>query len=98
VYSDASSVGYGGYEVNTVNGVSQGTWSIEESLKSSTWRELVAVYRVLLSLVHILKHQRVKWYTDNQGVRSIAVKGSMKRDLQDVAYHIFQLCMENSIS
>ena len=60
-------------------------WSEEESLKSSTWRELVAVYRVLLSLSHFFANQRVKGLTDNQGVKSIANKGSMKRDLQDIS-------------
>ncbi|XP_053378570.1 uncharacterized protein LOC123554439 [Mercenaria mercenaria] len=45
VFSDASSSGYAGYEVNTINGTSHGMWNEEERLKSSTWRELVAVYR-----------------------------------------------------
>ena len=43
VYSDASSTGFAAYEVSTINGISHGMWSEEESLKSSTWRELVAV-------------------------------------------------------
>ena len=98
VFSDASSTGYAGYEVSTVNGVSHGMWAENEAVKSSTWRELVAVYRVLSSLVHILANQRVKWYTDNQGVKSIVSKGSMKIDLQNVAYDIFKLCMRKSIS
>jgi hypothetical protein len=97
-YSDASSTGYAGFEVSTINGVSHGMWNEKEAQQSSTWRELVAVYRVLLSLVHILKNQRVKWFTDNQGTRSIVMKGSMKEDLQAVAYSIFVLCMENAIS
>ncbi|KAL5007181.1 hypothetical protein ScPMuIL_015987, partial [Solemya velum] len=42
VYSDASNTGYAGFEVNTVNGVSHGMWTVEESNKSSTWRELEA--------------------------------------------------------
>ena len=49
VHSDASSTGFAGYEVSTVNDISHGMWSEEESLKSSTWRELEAAYRVLLS-------------------------------------------------
>ena len=49
VYSDASSTGYAGYEISNINGISHGLWSQEESLKSSTWRELVAVHRILLS-------------------------------------------------
>lgn len=97
VYSDASATGYAGYEVNTINGISHGVWSQEESVKSSTWRELVAVCRVLLSLSHVLANQRVKWFTDSQGVKAIAVKGSMKRELQDIAFSIFKLCMAKCI-
>ena len=71
VCSDASCEGYAGCEVSTVNGVSLGTWSIEERVKPSVWRELMAVYRVLTSLIHILSGQNVKWFTDNLAVISI---------------------------
>lgn len=97
VYSDASHTGFAGYEVSTVQGISHGMWSEDESSKPSTWRELVAVYRVLQSLIHMLRHQRVKWYTDNQGVKSIVAKGSMKQELQSIALGIFALCLENSV-
>ena len=80
VFSDASATGYAGYEVSTTNGISHGLWSEEESLKSSTWRELV------LSLKHIFANQRIKWFTDNQGVKAIAMKGSMKRELQFLVF------------
>lgn len=60
VFSDASSTGYAGYEVSTTNGISHGMWSPDECTQSSTWRELVAVYRVLQSLAHMLVSQRVK--------------------------------------
>ncbi|XP_068204679.1 uncharacterized protein [Palaemon carinicauda] len=97
VYSDASSTGFAGYAVSAKTGISYGTWSIEESLKSSTWRELVAVYRVLQSLGHILTGQRVKWFTDNQGVEAIVSKGSMKVELQSIAIDIFRFCIAKSI-
>ena len=98
VYSDASSTGYAGFEISTINGISHGLWTQEEALKSSTWRELVAVHRILLSLKHILANQRIKWFTDNQGVKSIITKGSMKTELQDIAYSIFRMCLSQSIS
>ena len=85
-----------GYLVNTTDGVSRGMWSYEESTKSSTWREIIAVYRVLLSLGH-LKNQNVKWFTDNQAVKTIVHKGSMKQEPQDVAFSIFHLCISNSV-
>ena len=45
-FSDASCSDYAGYEVNMIKGVSHGMWSEEEDLKSSEWKELVAVIRV----------------------------------------------------
>lgn len=50
VYSDASFPGYAGYVVNAIHGVSHGMWSVDEQFKSSTMRELMAVFRVLMSL------------------------------------------------
>jgi hypothetical protein len=97
VYSDASSTAFAAYEVNTINGVSHGVWSTDEACRSSTWRELCAVYRSLIALKSVLKDQRVKWFTDNTGVCSIVEKGSMKIDLQTLAMHIFSFCCQNSI-
>jgi hypothetical protein len=48
-------------------------------------------------MVHLLANQRVKWFTDNQGVVSIVSKGSMKSDLQSFAMAIYKICMINSV-
>ena len=63
VYSDASDVGCGGYAVEHGMHVAQGTWSAEEAKQSSTWRELVAVGRVLESVAGRLDSTRVCWFT-----------------------------------
>ena len=97
VYRDSSSFAYAGYERTTLNGTAYGTWSKEEAIKSSTWRELCAVLNCLKSLRHILASNRVKWFTDNSGVSSIVSKGSMKPDLQNLAMEIFNFTLENSI-
>jgi len=97
VFSDASHSGYAGYEVNTINGVSHGQWTAVEAAQSSTWRELVAVLRVVQSLSQVLASHRVKWFSDNQAVTSIVKKGSMKKQLQDIAIEIFRVCTRNSI-
>ena len=96
VYSDASQTGFAGYEVHTLNSVSHGVWSAQEAHKSSTWRELMAVNKVLQSLSHILNNQQVKWFTDNSAVSIIVKKGSMNVELQNIAIDIFIWCMENS--
>ena len=50
--------------------------------KSSTWRELKAVYYTLLSVGNSLKKHKVQWHTDNQNVTCIINRGSTKPDLQ----------------
>ena len=97
VYSDASGTGFAGYEVGSINGVSHGTWSAEEAVKSSTWRELCAVFRVLRSLVHVLSNQRVKWFTTSTNVVIIVNKGTMILDLQDLAMQIFNFSSMHAI-
>ncbi len=97
VYSDASSTGYGGYLVDTGEGTVQGMWNRIDSLKSSTWRELKAVDIVLKSLVRKLSCRRTKWFTDNQAVSRITTRGSMKRDLQDIALSICQTCLAHNV-
>ena len=51
MYSDGSSTGYGGYMVEHGMHVANGVWLPEEAKQSSTWRELVAVQRVLHAVV-----------------------------------------------
>ena len=98
VYSDASGTGFGGYTVDNPMNISHGMWDEEESCKSSTWRELVAVQRVFVSLLPFLEGKTIKWFSDNKNVVSIVEKGSMKTDLQNIAINIFDMCLANSIS
>lgn len=63
--------------------------------KSSTWRELKTVENNILSLKSDLSGKLIKLYTDNQNVVQIITKGSMKLDLQEIALHIFHLCLEH---
>ena len=55
VYSDASDSGYGGYVVEHGASVAYGQWTDQESKQSSTWRELMAVLRVLQAFANKLK-------------------------------------------
>ena len=52
VYSDASDSGFGGYYVQCGLVLVSGVWSHEEMQTSSTFREILAVKCVLLSLVN----------------------------------------------
>ena len=97
--SDASQLGYGGYFISDKqNLVCQGQWSADEKGKSSTWRELRAVYYMLLSTGHILTGHKVQWYTDNQNVTCIINRGSAKHDLQTLAEEIVNLCNNHRVS
>ena len=72
-------------------------WSECESV-SSTWKELTTFKHILLSMVNILKDNRIKWFTDNQNVITIVAKGSMKLELHDIALCIFKNCVQDNIS
>ena len=93
-YSDASSTGFGGYLVDTGEGIVQGMWDNSESNQNSTWPELKAVDLVLKSLVTKLSCRRTKWFTDNQAVARIATRGSMKKELQNIVLSICKTCLK----
>ena len=67
-YLDARSTGYGGCMVEHGMHVANDVWFPEEAKKSSTWRELVAVMRVLQAVVDRLNNSRIRWFTENQNV------------------------------
>ena len=92
-YSDASSTSYGGYVVEIGN---HGHWSPDEKDMSTTWRELRAVYGVLLAFANKLRCHTVKWFKDNHAVRIVQV-GSKKEHLQEGAMCIFQACLEHGV-
>ena len=92
IYSDASGTGYGGYVVNHSKYIVNGTWSQVEMVKSSTWRELIAVRRVLQTIADKLVGFRVSWHTDNQNVARMLSVGSKKIELQEEVIAVFQLC------
>ena len=96
-YSDASGLGYGGFAVEHADKIVHGQWTLEEQYKSSTWREMVAVRRVLVEIAPLLAGLCVKWCSDNQNVVHILHSGSRKGDLQDEAIAIFSICAEHSI-
>lgn len=52
IFFDASEHVFSVYVVNSTHGITHAMWSPEEMERSSTWRELVAVQRVLVYLNH----------------------------------------------
>ncbi|CAC5359726.1 unnamed protein product [Mytilus coruscus] len=98
IYSDASDTGFGGYIVETPQNIAHGMWVESEYSNSSTWKELSAVKKVLLSLINIISGKKVKWFTDNQNVVSIVSKGSTKTVLQNLALDIFSACLKYNVN
>lgn len=97
VYSDASTIEYGGYNVEHGDMVANGQWSVEDSKRSSTWRELKAVRLVLESFQSKLENERVRWFTDNENVVRIVQHGSKVPALQAEALAIFSVYVANHI-
>ena len=99
VYTDASGHGFGGYVAEKLgNIIAQGNFSFAEKGTSSTFRELLAVKQVLLSLTKYLQHQVVLWHSDNINVSRILEVGSPKENLQVLALEIFRICLQYDVT
>ena len=59
---------------------------------SSRFRELKAMYYVLLSYEDQLRNKRIKIFTDDQGAAHIVSVGSPKPHLQAIALDNFHIC------
>jgi hypothetical protein len=97
--TDASSVAAGG--VCQLSGTHQyfhSNFSETEKLQSSTWRELRSIQLALYSFKEQLSGKTVKIFTDNKNCVSIVQSGSMKNSLQNIAFSIFELCLQRKIS
>lgn len=104
LFCDASDVGYGGFiecmsdENQKVSiGTVFGSWTENESQKSSTWRELEAANRAVKSNVSHLNNEKVKIISDNKNVPTILHIGSRKPYLHNIAEDILNTCSENNI-
>ena len=97
IYSDASDLGFGGHVQDHPNLRVHGLWSPHERLRSSTWRELTAVFRVLKAFSDRCFSQKIKWFTDNSNVPRIIRHGSTKSDLHCIALDIFSYCQFHDI-
>ena len=84
VFSDASDVAFGGFSASLDGVVASGMFTSEDLGQSSTYRELKAIYYVLLSCAEQLRQKRVKVFTDNQGAARIVSVGSSKVHLDPV--------------
>ena len=70
---------------------------MDESEKSSTWRELAAIKFSIEAFGTRLSKQRVRWHTDSQNAVRIIQVGSMVRELQDLALSVFLFTAQRQI-
>ncbi|CAC5418321.1 unnamed protein product [Mytilus coruscus] len=56
-----------------------------------------AIEQALLSFITLFMGKCLKWVTDNQNCLRILQAGSMKENLQNLAYSIFCICKEHNI-
>ena len=93
-----SDAAFGGFSASLDGTVASGMFTIDDLGQSYTFRQLKAIYYVLLSFVEHLKHKRVKIFTDNQSAARIVSVGSSKVHLQSVALSIFHFCFSYGIA
>ena len=96
-YSDASDVAWGGYAVQLGGQTAVGSWSEEESVQSSTFRELRAARLVLQSMASQLEGKEVRHRTDNQSAERIMTVGSRNPDLHKEAILLYKICRKHNI-
>ena len=96
---DASEFGYGAHiSFCGERRFCSGMWSTVERAKSSSFRELLAVYLALKGFRNFIIRKKVKIFSDNQNVVRIVHAGSSIIHLQPIAVDILSFCMTNSVS
>jgi len=98
IFSDASDVAFGGFLASLDGLTASGLFTSEDLGQSSTYRELKAIYYVLLSYEEQLRQTRVLVFTDNQGAAGIVSVDSSKVLLQSVAMSVFGSCLLHEIT
>ena len=87
----------GGHAVQLGDQKAVGSWSAEESVKSSTFQEIKAARLVLGSLAPQLVGKEIKHQTDKQGTERIMSVGCKISELHDEAVLIYKLCKKFDI-
>ena len=98
MFTDASDTGYGGFTfVKLEKVLCSGRLTYQESLTSSTARELLAVKYALISFGDILSGESVQVNIDNINASRILSIGSSKQHLHVIAVDVFLHCLKHNI-
>lgn len=93
IYTDESDHAGAGYCLQILGKIVHRRWTEEDSRRSSTWRELIAMELIPDAFKVKLQGKCVKVYTDNQNAARIIEVGSMNKELCDIAFAIVKLCI-----
>ena len=94
LYTDASSVGCGGYLEGITGSQFFHAWNDTDLACSSTYRELKGLLLFLEKSAEFLKNKSFVWYTDNQNCITIMKKSSMRLALHKLRLNISHLRSE----
>ena len=73
----------------TIERISHCEWDQVQSVKSSRFREMYAIWFGLCQFHALLFNQVLDWFTDSANTVSIVKRGSMIPELHNLAYHHF---------
>ncbi len=96
--SDASDIGWGGHTMQGVVEHAHEYFSSEESVESSTFRELLGVFRCLQAMISLCRGKFVVFQVDAQNLLGIVNRGSMRLKLNALARELFWYRLEYQIT
>ena len=73
-------------------------FSAEESSQSSTYRELLGVFRCLQAMIHLCEGKFVVFQVDAQNLLGVVNRGSPRLMLDELARDLFWFCLESRMT
>ena len=96
--SDASDFGWGGHTMQGAPEYAREYFSAEECVESSTYRELLGVFRCVKSMLHLCAGKFVVFQVDARNLLGIVNRGSPRLKLNELARELFWFGVEHGIS
>jgi hypothetical protein len=96
--SDASDFGWGGHTMEDAPQYAREYFTAEESSQSSTYRELLGVFRCLQAMIHLCEGKFVVFQVDAQNLLGVVNRGSPRLMLNELARDPFWFCLESRMT
>ena len=98
IASDASDRGWGAHTLSGPSDIAHEFFSAEECSESSTYRELLGVFRSLQSFIDRCRNSFVVYQVDSMNLLSIVNRGSRSEPINLVARDLYWYCLSNGIT